>query len=78
MPHLYSNILYNYYITYNIIFYASITDTIRHILIQYKHTMYTSVINKLIRVRDISEKLLYPVIANVKILLEQFGLVPHT
>lgn len=40
--------------------------------------MYTSVINKLIRVRDISEKLLYPVIANVKILLEQFGLVPHT
>ena len=61
--------------------YASITDTIIHKLIQYKHPMYTTytpVIDKLIRVRVISEKLLYPVINKVKILLEQFGLVPHT
>ena len=42
------------------------------------YTTYTPVIDKLIRVRVISEKLLYPVINKVKILLEQFGLVPHT
>jgi hypothetical protein len=61
--------------------YSSITNTIIHKLIQYKHPMYTTytpVIDKIIRVKAISEKLLYPVITKVKLLLEEYGLLPFT
>ena len=61
--------------------YSSITNTIIHKLIQYKHPMYTTytpVIDKLIRVKAISEKLLYPVITKVKLLLEEYGLLPYS
>jgi hypothetical protein len=50
-------------------------------IIQYKHPMYTTytpVIDKIIRVKAISEKLLYPVITKVKLLLEEYGLLPYS